>query len=112
MKELALAEVSRLIEPGPVVLLATRSRQGRANVMTMSRHMMVEFTPPTIARVVSSDEFSFAALQETKECVIAVPAPRTGGEGRQDRELFGARHGQVRDGLADATTRQSGCLRR
>ncbi len=74
MKELPLAEVYRLIEPGPVVLLTTGSRQGRANVMTMSRHMMVEFLPPTIACVVSSDDFSFAALRETKECVIAVPA--------------------------------------
>ncbi|CAN7580740.1 hypothetical protein LJR234_004399 [Mesorhizobium amorphae] len=29
----------------------------------MSWHMMVEFTPPTIACVVSSGDFSFAALQ-------------------------------------------------
>ncbi|WFP62268.1 flavin reductase family protein [Mesorhizobium sp. WSM4904] len=74
MKELSLADVYRLIEPGPVVLLTTRSRQGRANVMTMSWHMMMEFTPPTLACVVSSDDFSFAALRETKECVIAIPA--------------------------------------
>ncbi|MCH4559143.1 flavin reductase family protein [Mesorhizobium jarvisii] len=73
MKELPLADVYRLIEPGPVVLLTTRAR-GRANVMTMSWHMMVEFTPPTIACVVSSDDFSFAALRDTKECVIAIPA--------------------------------------
>jgi len=73
MKELPLAEVYRLIEPGPVVLLTTRAR-GRANVMTMSWHMMVEFTPPTIACVVSSGDFSFAALSDTKECVIAIPA--------------------------------------
>ncbi|MFA6154771.1 flavin reductase family protein [Mesorhizobium sp.] len=73
MKELPLAEVYRLIEPGPVVLLTTRAK-GRANVMTMSWHMMVEFTPPTIACVVSSGDFSFAALRDTEECVIAIPA--------------------------------------
>lgn len=73
MKELPLAEVYRLIEPGPVVLLTTRAR-GRANVMTMSWHMMVDFTPPLIACVVSSGDFSFAALRDTKECVIAIPA--------------------------------------
>ncbi|TIV06060.1 MAG: flavin reductase family protein, partial [Mesorhizobium sp.] len=38
MKELPLADVYRLIEPGPVVLLSTRSRQGRSNIMTMSWH--------------------------------------------------------------------------
>jgi flavin reductase (DIM6/NTAB) family NADH-FMN oxidoreductase RutF len=73
MKELPLSDVYRLIEPGPVVLLTTRAR-GRANVMTMSWHMMVEFTPPMIACVVSSNDFSFAALRRTKECVIAIPA--------------------------------------
>lgn len=73
MKELPLAKVYQLLEPGPVVLLTT-ARKGRANVMTMSWHMMVEFEPPLLACVVSSANFSFAALRTTKECVIAVPA--------------------------------------
>jgi flavin reductase (DIM6/NTAB) family NADH-FMN oxidoreductase RutF len=73
MKDLALAKVYQLLEPGPVVLLTT-ARKGHANVMTMSWHMMVEFEPPLVACVVSSADYSFAALQTTKECVIAVPA--------------------------------------
>ena len=73
MKDLPLAKVYQLLEPGPVVLLTT-ARKGRANVMTMSWHMMVEFEPPLVACVVSSGDYSFAALQATKECVIAVPA--------------------------------------
>jgi flavin reductase (DIM6/NTAB) family NADH-FMN oxidoreductase RutF len=73
MKELALAKVYQLLEPGPVVLLTT-ARNGRANVMTMSWHMMVEFEPPLVACVVSGADHSFAALRATKECVIAIPA--------------------------------------
>ena len=73
MKELALSRVYQLLEPGPVVLLTT-AQKGRANIMTMSWHMMVEFEPPLIACVVSSANYSFAALRATKECVIAVPA--------------------------------------
>jgi flavin reductase (DIM6/NTAB) family NADH-FMN oxidoreductase RutF len=73
MKELSLSEVYQLLEPGPVVLLTTAHR-GRANVMAMSWHMMVEFEPPLIACVVSNADFSFAALRATKECVIAIPA--------------------------------------
>ena len=73
MKNLPLSKVYQLLEPGPVVLLAT-ARNGRANVMTMSWHMMVEFGPPLVACVVSSANHSFAALRATKECVIAVPA--------------------------------------
>ncbi|MCU0985470.1 MAG: flavin reductase family protein [Acetobacteraceae bacterium] len=72
MKALALDDVYRLIEPGPVVLLATAHR-GRPNVMAMSWHMMVEFTPPAIACVVSGANHSFAALRASGECVIAIP---------------------------------------
>ena len=73
MKDLPLAKVYQLLEPGPVVLLTT-SRKGRANVMTMSWHMMVEFEPPLVACVVSDRNHSFAALRATGECVIAIPA--------------------------------------
>ena len=73
MKQLPLSEVHQLLEPGPVVLLTT-ARNGRANVMTMSWHMMVEFEPPLVACVVSSADYSFAALRATRECVIAIPA--------------------------------------
>jgi flavin reductase (DIM6/NTAB) family NADH-FMN oxidoreductase RutF len=73
MKNLPLSKVYQLIEPGPVVLLTT-ARLGRANVMTMSWHMMMEFEPPLVACVVSNRNYSFAALRATKECVIAIPA--------------------------------------
>ena len=73
MKDLPLAKVYRLLEPGPVVLLTT-AHKGRPNVMAMSWHMMVEFEPPLVACVVSSADHSFAALRATKECVIAIPA--------------------------------------
>ncbi|MCC6887829.1 MAG: flavin reductase family protein [Hyphomicrobiales bacterium] len=73
MKDLPLSKVYQLLEPGPVVLLTTR-HAGRANVMTMSWHMMVEFEPPLVACVVSEADHSFAALHATGECVIAIPA--------------------------------------
>jgi flavin reductase (DIM6/NTAB) family NADH-FMN oxidoreductase RutF len=72
MRALALSKVYQLIEPGPVVLLTT-ARKGRANVMTMSWHMMVEFEPPLVACVVSSANYSFTALRAAGECVVAVP---------------------------------------
>ena len=73
MKNLPLSKVYALIEPGPVVLLTT-ARRGRANVMAMSWHMMVEFEPPLIACIVSEGDYSYAALRATKECVIAIPS--------------------------------------
>lgn len=73
MRALPLGKVYQLIEPGPVVLFAT-AHKGRANVMTMSWHMMIDFEPPLIGCVVSSANYSFAALDATSECVIAIPS--------------------------------------
>jgi flavin reductase (DIM6/NTAB) family NADH-FMN oxidoreductase RutF len=73
LKALPLSKVYQLLEPGPVVLLTT-ARKGRANVMTMSWHMMVEFEPPLVACICSGANYSFDALRATGECVIAVPA--------------------------------------
>ncbi len=72
MRSFPLDRAYQLIEPGPVVLLAT-SHRGVPNVMAMSWHMMVEFTPPQIACIVSNRNHSFQALRRTKECVIAIP---------------------------------------
>lgn len=74
MKKLPLSKVYQLIEPGPVVLVTTASRDGRPNVMTLSWHMMVDFEPPLIACVVGSDNHSFKALRASGECVFAIPS--------------------------------------
>ena len=73
MRALPLSKVYQLLEPGRVVLLTT-ARKGRANVMAMSWHMMIEFEPPQVARVISGNDYSFAALCSSGECAIAVPA--------------------------------------
>lgn len=72
LRNFPLSKVYQLLEPGPVVLLATASKS-RANIMTMSWHMMVEFEPPLLACVVSEANFSFRALRSTGEAVIAIP---------------------------------------
>jgi len=71
-RALPLSRVYRLLEPGPVVLLTT-THMGRANVMTMSWHTMLEFEPPLVGCVVSNRNFSFEALKRMRECVINVP---------------------------------------
>lgn len=67
-----LAKVYGLLEPGPVVLVTT-ARKGRANIMTMSWHTMLEFEPPLVGCVISGRNASFDTLRATKECVINIP---------------------------------------
>jgi flavin reductase (DIM6/NTAB) family NADH-FMN oxidoreductase RutF len=67
-----LSQVYRLLEPGPVVLVTT-ARKGRANIMTMSWHTMMEFEPPIVGCVISDRDHTFGILKATRECVINIP---------------------------------------
>jgi flavin reductase (DIM6/NTAB) family NADH-FMN oxidoreductase RutF len=67
-----LAKVYRLLEPGPVVLVTTE-HEGRPNVMTLCWQTMLDFEPPLVGIVMSDRNFSFAALEATRECAINIP---------------------------------------
>lgn len=72
-RNLPLAGVYRLLEPGPVVLVTTMHK-GKPNIMTQSWHTMMEFEPPLVGCVISGRNHSFDALVATGECVINIPA--------------------------------------
>ncbi len=69
--ELPMKKAFMLIEPGPVILVTTNDN-GRNNIMTISWHMVIDFTPE-IALTTGPWNYSFQALMHTKECVLAVP---------------------------------------
>jgi flavin reductase (DIM6/NTAB) family NADH-FMN oxidoreductase RutF len=71
MRQYPLKKAFQLLEPGPVVLVTTACG-GKKNIMTISWHMVMDFTP-RIALVTGPWNYSFTALVKTKECVIAVP---------------------------------------
>ncbi len=66
-----MSKAFTLIEPGPVVLVATND--GRTNnVMTITWTMVMGFSP-VFAITTGPWNHSYAALRETKECVLAIP---------------------------------------
>ncbi|MCL2635020.1 MAG: flavin reductase family protein [Betaproteobacteria bacterium] len=71
MRQLELSKVFTLIEPGPVVLVTTRAG-GKNNIMTISWTMVLDFSP-RLAIATGAWNHSFAALCQTRECVIAIP---------------------------------------
>ena len=72
MKDLPLAKVYQLLEPGPVVCRhgEWRPRQRDDHVLAHDGRLRAS------ARrcIVSTGDYSFAALRKTKECVIAIPS--------------------------------------
>jgi flavin reductase (DIM6/NTAB) family NADH-FMN oxidoreductase RutF len=71
-KSFPLSRVYRLIEPGPVVMVTT-ARKGRANIMSLAWHTMLDFEPPLLGCVISNRNYSFGVLKATKQCVINIP---------------------------------------
>ncbi|MFY9640084.1 MAG: flavin reductase family protein [Rhodomicrobium sp.] len=71
MRHLKLNRVFTFIEPGPVVLVTTCDGS-KNNVMTISWTMVLDFSP-VFAITTGAWNYSFAALQRTRECVIAIP---------------------------------------
>jgi flavin reductase (DIM6/NTAB) family NADH-FMN oxidoreductase RutF len=71
MKKMQMSKAFTLMESGPVVLITTNDGK-KNNIMAISWTMVVDFTP-MFAMTTGSWNFSFAALQKTKQCVIAIP---------------------------------------
>jgi len=71
-RSLPLSQVYRLLEPGPVVLVAT-ARAGRTNIMAMSWHMMMEFEPPLLGCIISGRNHTFDLLLASRECTVNIP---------------------------------------
>ncbi len=72
MRRLKLSRAFTFLEPGPVVLVTTHDGR-KNNIMTISWTLVVDFTP-IFAITTGAWNFSYAALQKTRECVIAIPA--------------------------------------
>jgi len=66
-----LSKAFTLIESGPVVLV-TRNDGKKNNIMTISWTMVVDFTP-LFAITTGPWNYSYSALRESAECVIAIP---------------------------------------
>jgi flavin reductase (DIM6/NTAB) family NADH-FMN oxidoreductase RutF len=71
-REWPLKQVNRLIQTGPVVLVTT-AHGGRANIMPMSWHTMLEFDPPLVGCVISREHFTHELLERSRECVLNLP---------------------------------------
>jgi len=70
--EYPVGKVRRYLEPGPIVLVSSRSG-GASNIMTMGWHTVMEFTPSLVGCVISSANHSFSLIRASRECVINLP---------------------------------------
>lgn len=67
-----LADIRRLLEPGPVVLVSS-AHDGKTNIMTMGWHMMIGFTPALFGCYIDESNHSYEMVKRSKECVINLP---------------------------------------
>ena len=67
-----MSDVRRYLEPGPIVLVSSRW-QGKANIMTLGWHTILEFAPSLVGCMISAGNHSFGLIRASGECVINLP---------------------------------------
>lgn len=72
MNPFPLDQAFTLLEPGPVVLVTTHDGH-QDNVMTISWTMVLDFVP-RFAITTGPWNYSWHAIEKTRECVLAIPA--------------------------------------
>ena len=70
-RNLALSQVYKLLEPGPVVMVTT-ARKGRPNVMTLSWLTMTDFEPPLVG-IVMGEQFKTIGLTPVPAARVKPP---------------------------------------
>ena len=69
--EFPLDRAFTFVESGPVLLISTRYN-GKNNLMTLSWHAVMGFEP-ILGICLGPWNYSYSAMQESGECVVAVP---------------------------------------
>ena len=72
-KDFPVSDIRRFLEPGPIVLISS-AWKGKANIMTLGWHTVMEFSPSLVGCVIASGNFSFEIIRKSRECVINVPS--------------------------------------
>ncbi|MYM71818.1 flavin reductase family protein [Duganella sp. FT134W] len=67
-----VANIRRLLEPGPVVLVSS-AWQDKTNIMTMGWHMMIGFQPALFGCYIDESNHSYDMVVNSRECVINLP---------------------------------------
>lgn len=67
-----VSEIRRYLEPGPIVLVSSKWK-GKANIMTMGWHTVMEFTPSLVGCIIAGSNHSFEMIRKTRQCVINLP---------------------------------------
>lgn len=71
MDSLPISRAFTLLEPGPVILVSTHDGR-KANLMTITWTMVLGFSA-NFAITTGPWNYSYAALRDRRECVIAIP---------------------------------------
>ena len=71
-RDYPLHQIRRHLETGPIVLVSS-CWKGKANIMTMGWHMMMQFTPALFGCYIWDGDHSFQMIRNSRECVINIP---------------------------------------
>ena len=63
-KDFPVSDIRRFLEPGPIVLISS-AWKGKANIMTLGWHTVMEFSPSLVGCVIANGNFSFEIIRKS-----------------------------------------------
>ena len=97
-KKTAIGNALKRRYPEPAILVTTRSRQGKANVMAVGWITSASMEPAMFVLGIDDEALTYENIRKTKEFVVAYPHEKMAKEVL----LAGSCHGHKRDKLAEA----------
>ncbi len=71
-RDFPVGRIRRFLEPGPIILVST-AWKGKANVMTMGWHMVMEMGPSLVGTYIWTEDYTRRMALKSRECVINIP---------------------------------------
>ena len=97
-KQIEFSEAITRKYPEQVVLVTTRSRDGKANVMAVGWVTIASGEPPMFVLGIDDGAYTFELIRQTEQFVVAFPSEQTASQ-----TLFAGTHsGRDKDKFADA----------
>lgn len=97
-KQVEIKEAFELRFPEPVILVTTRSREGRPNAMAVGWVMPASLEPLMFALGIDDEAYTYQLIKDTGQFVVAFPHEKMGKE----TLLVGTVHGHKRDKITEA----------
>lgn len=111
MNEISLDKAYRLLNHGPLVLVSTRSKDGKYDIAPIAWNCPVKKDPTTVLAAIGKSHKTYTNIEETGEFIICVPSAKQAQMARDTGSVSGAETDKFKEfGIETFKGKEVDCL--